>query len=88
MQKEKINRPFFKYWKSIIYYELRIQKAIESQNKVIGRLLFLFRVNHNNTFVLRKIIPYSLSGFSIIFIAYVLMNILTNYPPKVIGISP
>ena len=36
MQKEKINRPFFKYWKSIIY-DL-IQKAIESQNKVIGRL--------------------------------------------------
>ena len=88
MQKEKINRPFFKYWKSIIYYELRIQKAIESQNKVIGRLLFLFRVNNNKASALRKIIPYSLSGFSIIFIGYVLMNILTNYPPKVIGISP
>ena len=86
MQKEKINRPFFKYWKSIIY-DL-IQKAIESQNKVIGRLLFLFRVNNSNAVILRKIIPYSLSGFSIIFIGYVLMNFLTNYPPTVIGISP
>ena len=88
MQKKKRNRPFFKYWKSVTYYELKIQKAIESQKKVLGRLLFLFRVNNNNTSVLRKIIPYSLSGFSIIFIGYVLMNILTNYPPRVIGISP
>jgi hypothetical protein len=88
MQKEKISIPIFKYWKSITYYELKIQKAIESQKKVLGKLLFLFRVNNNNASVLRKIIPYSLSGFSIIFIGYVLMNILTNYPPRVIGISP
>jgi hypothetical protein len=86
MQKEKIRRPFFKYWKSITY-DL-IQKAIESQNKVIGRLLFLFRVNNSNAIILRKIIPYVFSGGSIIFIGYVLMNIFTNYPPRVIGISP
>ena len=86
MQKEKINRPFFKYWKSIIY-DL-IQKAIESQNKVIGRLLFLLKVNNSNAVILRKIIPYVFSGGSIIFIGYVLMNIFTNYPPRVIGISP
>lgn len=86
MQKEKINRPFFKYWKSITY-DL-IQKAIESQNKVIGRLLFLLRVNNSNAVILRKIIPYVFSGGSIIFIGYVLMNIFTNYPPRVIGISP
>ncbi|MDW3603761.1 MAG: hypothetical protein QOK67_01895 [Nitrososphaeraceae archaeon] len=86
MQKEKINRPFFKYCKSITY-DL-IQKAIESQNKVIGRLLFLFRVNNSNAVILRKIIPYVFSGGSIIFIGYVLMNIFTNYPPRVIGISP
>jgi hypothetical protein len=61
MQKEKTNRSFFKYWKSITYYGLRIQKVIESYNKVIGRILSLFRVNNGNTFVLRKIIPY---GFS------------------------
>jgi hypothetical protein len=86
MQKEKINRPFFKYWKSITY-DL-IQKAIESQNKVIGRLLFLLRVNNSNAVILSKIIPYVFSGGSIIFIGYVLMNIFTNYPPRVIGISP
>lgn len=86
MQKEKINRPFLKYWKFITYN--LIQKAIESQNKVIGRLLFLLRVNNSNAVILRKIIPYVFSGGSIIFIGYVLMNIFTNYPPRVIGISP
>jgi hypothetical protein len=86
MQKEKINIPILKYWKFITYN--LIQKAIESQNKVIGRFLFMFRINNSNAVVLRKIIPYSLSGFSIIFIGYVLMNIFTNYPPRVIGISP
>ena len=86
MQKEKINRPFFKNWKSI-KYELRIQKIRESQNKVIGRL-FLFRLNRRNEFLSRKTIAYVFSGFSIIFIGYVLMNILTTYPPREIGISP
>ncbi len=86
MQKEKINRPFFKNWKSI-KYELRIQKIREWQNKVIGRL-FLFRLNRRNEFLSRKTIAYVFSGFSIIFIGYVLMNILTTYPPREIGISP
>jgi hypothetical protein len=85
MQKEKINRPFLKYWK-LSKYKL-IQKVIESQNKVIERL-FLFRVNISNSYVLKEIIPYVFSGFSIIFIGYVIMNILTNYPPREIGISP
>ncbi len=84
--KGKKNRPFFKYWKSITYDS--IQKAIESQNIVIGRLLFLLRVNNSNAVILKKIIPYVFSGGSIIFIGYVLMNIFTNYPPRVIGISP
>jgi hypothetical protein len=61
---------------------------MESQNKVMRRLLFLFKVNISNAFVLREIIPYVFSGFSIIFIGYVIMNILTNYPPREIGISP
>jgi uncharacterized membrane protein YecN with MAPEG domain len=87
MQKEKINRPFFKYWKFIIY-ELRIQKIIEWQNKVIGRLLFLIRLYSRNEFLSRKIIPYVFSGFSIIFIGYIVMNILTHYPPREIGITP
>ncbi|MGI9010650.1 MAG: hypothetical protein ACR2F1_05635 [Nitrososphaeraceae archaeon] len=87
MQKEKINRPFLKYWKSIIY-ESRTQRAIKSHNKVIGSFLFLFRINNNDSFLVRKIIPYVFSGFSIIFIGYVVMNILTNYPPREIGVSP
>jgi hypothetical protein len=61
---------------------------MESQNKVMRRLLFLFKVNISNAFVLREIIPYVFSGFSIIFIGYVIMNILTNYPTREIGISP
>lgn len=85
MQKEKINRPFLKYWK-LCKYKL-IQKVIESQNKVIERL-FLFRVNISNSYVLKEIIPYVFSGFTIIFMGYVIMNILTNYPPREIGISP
>lgn len=85
MQKEKINRPFLKYWK-LSKYKL-IKKVIESQNKVIERL-FLFRVNISNSYVLKEIIPYVFSGFTIIFMGYVIMNILTNYPPREIGISP
>jgi hypothetical protein len=85
MQKEKINRPFLKYW-NLSKYKL-IQKVIESQNKVIERL-FLFRVNISNSYVLKEIIPYVFSGFTIIFMGYVIMNILTNYPPRDIGISP
>jgi hypothetical protein len=38
--------------------------------------------------LIKEIISYSFSGFSIIFILYVLVNIYNNYPPKIIGISP
>ena len=86
MQREKINRPSLKCWKCSRCK--LIQKVIESQNKVIDRLPFLFRINISNDFVLKEIIPYVFSGFSIIFIGYVIMNILTNYPPREIGISP
>jgi hypothetical protein len=88
MQKEKTRRPFFKYWKYFKSYGLRIQKVKESHNKVIRRILFFFSVSNSKTFVLRKIITYAFSGFSIILIGYVLMNILTNYPPREIGINP
>ena len=87
MQKEKINRPFLKYSKSIIN-ELRIQKAKEWQNKFIERYINLFRGHNSNVSLFKKVTSYVCSGFSIIFIGYVLMNILTNYPPRVIGISP
>jgi len=87
MQKEKINRPFLKYSKSIIN-ELRIQKLKEWQNKFIKRGIYLLRGYNCNVSLFRNVTSYVCSGFSIIFIGYVLMNILTNYPPRVIGISP
>jgi hypothetical protein len=87
MQKEKINRPFLKYSKAIIN-ELRIQKLKEWQNKFIEGCIYLFRGHNCNFSLFSKVTSYVCSGFSIIFIGYVLMNILTNYPPRVIGISP
>ena len=41
-----------------------------------------------NAFLLKKVFSYAFSGFSIVFIGYVLINILNNYPPRIIGISP
>jgi hypothetical protein len=46
------------------------------------------RIIINDAFVLRKIIPYIFSGFSLTFIGYIIINILNNYPPREIGISP
>jgi hypothetical protein len=87
MQKENINRPFLKYSKSIIN-ELRIQKVKAWQNKFIKGCFALFRGYNSNVSLFKKVTSYVCSGFSIILIGYVLMNILTNYPPRVIGISP
>jgi len=87
MQKEKINRPFFKYLKSIINV-LIIQKAKKWQNKYIERSSNLFKGHNSDISLFKKVTSYVCSGFSIIFIWYVLINILTNYPPRVIGISP
>jgi hypothetical protein len=39
-------------------------------------------------FLLKKVFSYAFSGFSIVFIGYVLINILNSYPPRIIGISP
>lgn len=87
MQKEKINRPFLKYLKSIINV-LRIQKAKKLQNKYNERCINLFKGHNNDISLFKNVTSYVCSGFSIIFIWYVLINILTNYPPRVIGISP
>lgn len=46
------------------------------------------RIIINDVFVLRKIIYYIFSGFSLTFIGYIMINILNNYPPREIGISP
>jgi hypothetical protein len=87
MQKEKIDRSFYKNWITIAYPTIRAQKLTKKYNKVIARFLSSLKVTSSN-FSLRKIITYTFSGFSIIFIGYILMGILTHYPPRLIGISP
>ena len=74
MQREKIDKNFLKFWKNI--FELSFQEK------------FPFRTIINDIFIMRKTIPYVFSGFSIVFIGYIIINILNNYPPKEIGISP
>ena len=87
MQKSKRDIILFKYWKNI-KYELRFQKIINWYNKVIGRPKSLSDEYNSNAFLFRRIISYTFSGFSIIFIGYLLINILNNYPPKGLGITP
>ncbi len=90
---EKRNRTFFEYWNSITHYELRILKAIEGYNKVIGQSpppisLSGSSRSKSNLSLFQKIISYAFSGFSIIFIGYLLLDILNNYPPRELGITP
>ena len=87
MQKSKGDIIFFKYWKNI-KYEFRIQKVIDWYNKLSKKLISLTDKHNSNAFLFSKIISYAFSGFSIIFIGYLLMNILNNYPPNEIGITP
>ena len=35
-----------------------------------------------------KSLSYAFSGFSIMFVGYILIDTFLNYPPKIIGISP
>lgn len=89
MQKEKIDIHFFEYLKFTTSSKLRAHQLIEWPSKIIEKLVFKFRKpKKHNGFTLRKIIPYMFSGFSIIFIGYLLLNIINNYPPKIIGIYP
>ena len=87
MQKSKGDIIFFKYWKNI-KYEFRIQKVIDWYNKISKKLISLTDKHNSNAFLFRRIISYTFSGFSIIFIGYLLMNIFNNYPPNEIGITP
>ena len=51
----------------------------------------LFSLSHkgkSKPFLLKEIMSYAFSGFSIVFMIYILINIIDNYPPKIIGISP
>ena len=51
-------------------------------------LLSELRIKKNKTKINLKSFSYALSGFSIIFITYILIDTFLNYPPKLIGISP
>jgi hypothetical protein len=58
---------FFKYWKNI-KYEFRIQKVIDYYNKIDKIHISLAYKHISNAFLYRRIISYTFSGFSIIFI--------------------
>ena len=49
-------------------------------------LVTILKLNRNKVFL--KSLSYTVSGFSLIFIGYLLIEILLNYPPKMTGISP
>ncbi len=49
-------------------------------------LISVLKINKNKALV--NTFSYAFSGFSIIVIGYILINISLNYPPKMIGISP
>ena len=50
--------------------------------------LFIPISNKNKNKALLNAFSYAFSGFSIIVIGYILINVFLNYPPKIIGISP
>ena len=58
------------------------------QNEIGGSISLSERISKCNSCLSKKIISYTFAGFSIIYIAYLLLNILNNYPPKDIGITP
>jgi hypothetical protein len=58
------------------------------QNEVRGSISLSGRITKCNSFLFSKIIFLHFSGFSIIFIGYLLINIVNNYPPLISGISP
>ena len=49
-------------------------------------LISVLKIHKNKA--LLNAFSYAFSGFSIIVIGYILVNIFLNYPPKMIGISP
>jgi hypothetical protein len=49
-------------------------------------LISTIKIDRTKAFL--KVLSYALSGFSITFIGYILIDTALNYPPKLIGISP
>ncbi|MGB9169286.1 MAG: hypothetical protein WCB31_10205 [Nitrososphaeraceae archaeon] len=76
------------------HYELRILKSMEGQNnnKVIGQSqpisLSASGGIKNGLSLFKKISSYVFSGFTIVFIGYLLLHMLNDYPPSEIGINP
>ena len=60
--------------------------SIYNYELVFMLLISVLKINKNKA--LLKALPYAFSGFSTIFVGYILINIFLNYPPKMIGISP
>ena len=65
-----------------------LKTEIFNCNYFIVASITLFRKRKGNTVLLKKVFSYAFSGFSIVFIGYVLINIVNSYPPRIIGISP
>ena len=49
-------------------------------------LISALKIYKKNTIL--KALSYAFSGFSIIFVGYILIETFLNYPPKMVGISP
>ena len=58
------------------------------QKEERGSISLSGRISKNNAFLLKKIISYTFSGFSVIFIVYLVINTLNNYPAMISGVSP
>ena len=65
-----------------------LKTEINNYTYFIMASISLFGKGKSNAFLLKKVFSYAFSGFSIVFIGYVLVNILNSYPPRIIGISP
>ena len=64
-------------------------KTLKWYNKIVnsGIQTFLFERKNTDLRIFKKIIYYAFSGFSILFIGYLLLTILNNYPPRELGVS-
>jgi len=57
-------------------------------NYKISFMTLISKIKIDRKKVLIKFLSYAVSGFSIVFISYILIETLSNYPPKLMGISP
>ncbi len=69
-------------------YKMFLKTKIYWNNIIFVALFSLSHKGKIKPFLLKEIMSYAFSGFSIVFIIHILVNIVNNYPPKIIGISP